>query len=159
MIQSYQNDPLLHNYLAPSYPLFIQLKSLIQGVATKKAGRNVKSDILFVLSSPCSSPQNSALKANASRSPRFSIRLRPASSRKSRRAASELACSPISYASTHLERHFSHTSQKSSLQLLRMFPSAASSSPIFSWRPSLPFHFKLPWRSHCIFPISENWAK
>lgn len=136
MIQSYQNDPLLHNYLAPSYPLFIQLKSLIQGVATKKTGRNVKSDILFVLFNLCSSPQNSVLKANVSHSPRFLILLRPANSRKSRRAASELACLPISYASTYLEKLFSHTSPKSSPQLPLMLLNAVSYSPTFLWRPS-----------------------
>ena len=48
MIQSYQNDPLLHNYLAPSYPIFIQLKSLIQALATKKSPRNIRPDLLFV---------------------------------------------------------------------------------------------------------------
>jgi hypothetical protein len=58
MIQSYQNDPLLHNYLAPSYPIFIQLKSLIQALATKKSPRNIRPDLLFVTHSPRSSPPN-----------------------------------------------------------------------------------------------------
>jgi hypothetical protein len=54
MIQSYQNDPLLHNYLAPSYPIFIQLKSLIQALATKKSPRNIRPDLLFVTPYSCS---------------------------------------------------------------------------------------------------------
>jgi hypothetical protein len=48
MIQNYQNDPLLNNYLAPSYPIFIQLKSLIHGFAAKKIARNAKTDITQV---------------------------------------------------------------------------------------------------------------
>lgn len=49
MIQNYQNDPLVHNYLAPSYPIFIQLKSLIQSLTTKKSTRNIRPDVVFVL--------------------------------------------------------------------------------------------------------------
>ena len=49
MNQNYQTDPLLHNYLAPSYPLFIQLKYLINGLNAKKAIKNVKSDITYVM--------------------------------------------------------------------------------------------------------------
>lgn len=50
MIQNYQNDPLLHNYLAPSYPIFIQIKYLINGLAAKKSIKNAKQDILYVIS-------------------------------------------------------------------------------------------------------------
>jgi len=48
MIQNYQNDPLLHNYLAPSYPIFIQIKYLITSLSSKKVIRNAKTDITHV---------------------------------------------------------------------------------------------------------------
>lgn len=49
MIQNYQNDPLVHNYLAPSYPIFIQLKSLVQGLASKKTVKNIRTDLASVI--------------------------------------------------------------------------------------------------------------
>lgn len=49
MNQNYQADPLVHNYLAPSYPIFIQIKYLINGLNAKKTLKNAKSDILQVL--------------------------------------------------------------------------------------------------------------
>lgn len=48
MNQSYQADPLMQNYLAPSYPIFIQIKFLISGLNAKKALKNAKSDIAHV---------------------------------------------------------------------------------------------------------------
>ena len=48
MNQNYQSDPLLHNYLAPSYPIFIQLKFLINSLNAKKTLKNAKSDITEV---------------------------------------------------------------------------------------------------------------
>jgi hypothetical protein len=66
MIQNYQNDPLLHNYLAPSYPIFIQLKSLILSLSTKKTVRNIRSDLIFVTFSQISSLQSSDPKAKGS---------------------------------------------------------------------------------------------
>jgi hypothetical protein len=87
MIQGYQNDPLLHNYLAPSYPIFIQLKSLILGLATKKSTRNIRPDLLFVTPSPRSSPASWAPRANASSLPPSSRRSTHASSARSRRPA------------------------------------------------------------------------
>ena len=62
MIQNYQNDPLMHNYLAPSYPIFIQLKSYIHGLATKKTSRNVRSEIMQVLMIELSSRPESVPK-------------------------------------------------------------------------------------------------
>lgn len=49
MNQNYQADPLVHNYLAPSYPIFIQIKYLINGLNAKKALKNAKSDIIQVI--------------------------------------------------------------------------------------------------------------
>jgi len=66
MNQNYQADPLLHNYLAPSYPIFIQLKYLINGLNAKKAVKNAKSDITHVSIFTYSLPPSSALKVNAS---------------------------------------------------------------------------------------------
>lgn len=57
MIQNYQNDPLVHNYLAPSYPIFIQLKSLVQGLASKKTVRNIRADLASVIYFQFSSQQ------------------------------------------------------------------------------------------------------
>ena len=48
MIASYQTDPLIHNYLAPSYPIFIQIKNIIQNLIAKKALRKEKQDIQYV---------------------------------------------------------------------------------------------------------------
>lgn len=55
MNQNYQTDPLLQNYLAPSYPIFIQIKYLINGLNAKKAIKNAKSDIANVSISSFSS--------------------------------------------------------------------------------------------------------
>ena len=48
MTQTYQTDPLLHNYMAPSYPIFIQIKYLISGLNAKKSTKSAKSDIVQV---------------------------------------------------------------------------------------------------------------
>ena len=66
MNQNYQVDPLLHNYLAPSYPIFIQIKYLISGLNAKKAVKNAKSDITHVFIYSSSLLQNSEQKVNAS---------------------------------------------------------------------------------------------
>jgi hypothetical protein len=50
MIQSYQTDPVLYNYLAPTYPIFIQIKFLISSLNAKKTTKNAKSDITQVTS-------------------------------------------------------------------------------------------------------------
>jgi len=82
MIQNYQNDPLLHNYLAPSYPLFIQLKSLIYGFATKKAARNAKTDIIQVINTLYSWQQNLDQREKGLCSPHYWRLLKPESLRK-----------------------------------------------------------------------------
>jgi hypothetical protein len=66
MNQNYQADPMLHNYLAPSYPIFIQIKYLISGLNAKKAVKNAKSDIAHVSPLSLSLPPSSDPKANAS---------------------------------------------------------------------------------------------
>ena len=49
MNQNYQADPLLQNYLAPSYPIFIQIKHLVGTLNAKKAVKNAKADLAYVL--------------------------------------------------------------------------------------------------------------
>ena len=66
MNQIYQTDPLLHNYLAPAYPIFIQLKYLIGGLNAKKALKNAKSDITHVRKSLFSLLLSLALRVNVS---------------------------------------------------------------------------------------------
>lgn len=68
MNQTYPADPLLHNYLAPSYPVFIQIKFLITGLNAKKAVKNAKSDITHVSPLLSSLLQNWDQKGNASSS-------------------------------------------------------------------------------------------
>ena len=65
MNQNYQADPLLNNYLAPSYPIFIQIKFLISGLSAKKAVKNAKSDITDVKKSSFSLLRNWDQKASA----------------------------------------------------------------------------------------------
>ena len=72
MIQSYQTDPVLYNYLAPSYPIFIQIKFLISSLNAKKTIKNAKSDITQVHCSLFSLLLSSALKENALSSRQFS---------------------------------------------------------------------------------------
>ena len=72
MIQSYQTDPVLYNYLAPSYPIFIQIKFLISSLNAKKTIKNAKSDITQVHCCLFSLLLSSALKANALSSRQFS---------------------------------------------------------------------------------------
>lgn len=48
MMASYQTDPLIQNYLAPSYPIFIQMRNIIQSLTVKKALRKEKQDIQYV---------------------------------------------------------------------------------------------------------------
>ncbi len=49
MIQNYHNDPLYQNYMAPCYPIFIQIKYLLTNISGKKSVRNAKNDILNVV--------------------------------------------------------------------------------------------------------------
>jgi hypothetical protein len=62
MIQSYQTDPVLYNYLAPTYPIFIQIKFLISSLNAKKTIKNAKSDITQVISVRISSQLKLGLK-------------------------------------------------------------------------------------------------
>ncbi len=48
MIQNYLSDPLLQNYMAPCYPIFIQIKYLLNSITGKKFAKSVKNDILNV---------------------------------------------------------------------------------------------------------------
>ncbi len=56
----------MQNYLAPSYPIFIQIKYLISGLNAKKALKNAKSDITHVSLFPSSLPPVWDLKESAS---------------------------------------------------------------------------------------------
>lgn len=71
MNQSYQADPLMQNYLAPSYPIFIQIKYLISGLNAKKALKNAKSDIFYVKYLSLSWPLALEQKEKGSSSPLF----------------------------------------------------------------------------------------
>ena len=66
MIQSYQPDPVLHNYLAPAYPIFIQIKYLISSLNIKKSLKNSKADITQVSYIQLSLPRVWVQKENAS---------------------------------------------------------------------------------------------
>lgn len=48
MIQNFIADPLLHNYLAPCYPIFIQIRFLLGSITNKKSMKTAKSDIVSV---------------------------------------------------------------------------------------------------------------
>lgn len=65
MIQSYQPDPVLHNYLAPAYPIFIQIKYLISSLNIKKSLKNSKADITQVSYIQLSLPRVWVQKENA----------------------------------------------------------------------------------------------
>ena len=45
MIQSYQNDLFLQNYMAPSYPVFMQIRHLIISLSNKKNTKTIKQDL------------------------------------------------------------------------------------------------------------------
>ncbi len=49
MIQNFIADPLLHNYLAPCYPIFIQIRYLLGSITNKKTMKTAKSDIISVI--------------------------------------------------------------------------------------------------------------
>lgn len=66
MIQNYLNDSLMQNYLAPNYPIFIQIKFLLNSMGAKKSVRNAKNDILHVPIDLCSLPERSAPRESAS---------------------------------------------------------------------------------------------
>ena len=42
-------DPLLHNYMAPCYPIFIQIRYLLGTITNKKTMKTAKSDIVSVI--------------------------------------------------------------------------------------------------------------
>ena len=48
MIQNFITDPFLHNYLAPCYPIFIQIRYLLGSITNKKSMKTAKSDIVSV---------------------------------------------------------------------------------------------------------------
>jgi hypothetical protein len=48
MIQNYLAEPLVKNYTAPQYPIFICLKNSIYSLNHKKSARDVKADITSV---------------------------------------------------------------------------------------------------------------
>ena len=48
MIQNFITDPLLHNYMAPCYPIFIQIRYLLGTITNKKTMKTAKSDIVSV---------------------------------------------------------------------------------------------------------------
>lgn len=48
MIQNFITDPLLHNYMAPCYPIFIQIRYLLGTITNKKSMKTAKSDIVSV---------------------------------------------------------------------------------------------------------------
>lgn len=89
MIQSYQTDPVLYNYLAPSYPIFIQIKFLISSLNAKKTIKNAKSDIAQVHNLLSSSLLSLALRENALSSHQFSSIFKFESSKKNLRPAQE----------------------------------------------------------------------
>lgn len=54
MIQNYLAEPLVKNYTAPKYPLFIALQNSISSISHKKSPKDAKADITsvhFLLSS------------------------------------------------------------------------------------------------------------
>lgn len=57
MIQNYLAEPLVKNYTAPQYPIFISLKNSIQALNHKKSPRDVKADISSVHPPLCSLPR------------------------------------------------------------------------------------------------------
>jgi hypothetical protein len=48
MIQNFITDPLLHNYMAPCYPIFIQIRYLLGTITNKKSMKTAKNDIVSV---------------------------------------------------------------------------------------------------------------
>ena len=49
MIQNFITDPLLHNFMAPCYPIFIQLGYLLGIITNKKSMKTTKNDIVSVI--------------------------------------------------------------------------------------------------------------
>ena len=48
MIQNYLAEPLVKNYMAPTFPLYIALKNLLYSITNKKSMRDGKADIASV---------------------------------------------------------------------------------------------------------------
>lgn len=49
MIQNFITDPLLHNFMAPCYPIFIQIRYLLGTIVNKKTMKTAKNDIISVI--------------------------------------------------------------------------------------------------------------
>ncbi len=49
MIQNFITDPLLHNFMAPCYPIFIQIRYLLGTIVNKKTMKTAKNDIVSVI--------------------------------------------------------------------------------------------------------------
>ena len=49
MIQNFITDPMLHNFMAPCYPIFIQIRYLLGTITNKKSMKTAKSDIVSVI--------------------------------------------------------------------------------------------------------------
>ena len=62
MIQNYLGDPLVKNYMAPTFPLFIALKNSLHSITNKKSMRDAKPDITSVILCLFSSSRKLVLK-------------------------------------------------------------------------------------------------
>lgn len=63
MISNYFDEPLVKNYTAPKYPLFIALQNCLNSISNKKSIRDTKSDISSVIIFSCSLLKKSVLRA------------------------------------------------------------------------------------------------
>jgi len=52
MIQNFLSDPMMQNYMAPCYPIFIQIRYLLSTITNKKTMKTAKSDIINVNNYP-----------------------------------------------------------------------------------------------------------
>lgn len=65
MIQNYLAEPLVKNYTAPKYPLFIALQNALGSFHNKKSLKDPRTDIVSVLFYLCSSSIRLDLKARS----------------------------------------------------------------------------------------------
>lgn len=65
MISNYFDEPLVKNYTAPKYPLFIALQNCLNSISNKKSIRDTKSDISSVIISSCSLLKKSVPRAKS----------------------------------------------------------------------------------------------
>lgn len=49
MIQNFLSDPMMQNYMAPCYPIYIQIRYLLSTITNKKTMKTAKSDIVNVI--------------------------------------------------------------------------------------------------------------